>query len=89
MISNARSVAMFIEALKNHAASKLRQFPSIFLFQNFSTGTQLTKPLTMAHDEYSATMPITTQHAMRKLLAGKMRRYWKRIENLVHAKLAL
>lgn len=89
MISNARSVAMFIEALKNHNASKLRQFPGIDRSQNLATGTQLTKPLTMAHDEYSATMAITTQHAIRNILAGKMRRYWKRIENLVLARLAL
>lgn len=89
MISNARSVAMFIEALKNHKASKLRQCPFIDRSQNLATGTQLTKPLTIAHDEYRATIAITTQHDSRKFLAGKMRRYWKRIENLVHARLAL
>jgi hypothetical protein len=50
-ISSAMSVVMFIEALKNQTASKLRQFPGKSLFQNLATGTQFTKPLTIAHDE--------------------------------------
>ena len=59
IMSNVRSVAIFIAALKNHSASKLRQLPSIDRFQNFATGTQLTKPLTIAQDEYVATTPMT------------------------------
>lgn len=89
MTSKERSVAMFIDALKNHSASKLRQLPLIDRSQNLAMGTQLTKPLTMAQDEYDATTPIMTKQAMRNALLGKMRRYWNRIEYLVHARLAL
>lgn len=56
--SSAISVIMFIEALKNQRASKLRQLPGKSLFQNLATGTQFTKPLTKAQDEYVATIAI-------------------------------
>jgi hypothetical protein len=36
------SVAMFIDALKNQTASKLRQLPGRSCIQNLATGTQLT-----------------------------------------------
>jgi hypothetical protein len=60
-IGNRRSetsVAIFIEALKNQRASKLRQFPGRSWFQNLATGTQFTKPLIIAHVEYEATTTI-------------------------------
>lgn len=49
--SNAISVVIFIAALKNQIVSNLRQLPGKSLIQNLATGTQFTKPLTMAHDE--------------------------------------
>lgn len=36
------SVAIFIDALKNQTASKLRQWPGRSWFQNLATGTQFT-----------------------------------------------
>lgn len=54
-----RSVAIFIEALKNQTASKERQVPEIFRSQNLATGTQLTNPLTIAHVAYKITTPRT------------------------------
>jgi hypothetical protein len=40
--SSETSVAIFIEALKNQTASKLKQLPGRSWFQNFATGTQFT-----------------------------------------------
>lgn len=75
MISRVRSVAMFMDALKNQTTSKLRQEPGISRSQNLATGMQFTNALTIAHVEYNATIPITVWQANRNRRLGKMRKY--------------
>lgn len=79
-----KSCKMFIAALENHTANWFMHLePSTVLSQNECTGTQRKILPNKPQKPYSVTMPITTQHTMRKRWVGNMRKYWTRIESFV------
>jgi len=87
-IIRVRSVTMFIDALENQSALKLKQWPAKVGFQNLDTGMQVKIALSTAHVYQTIRNPRIRRHVNIMRRKGKSLMYKMIIDDLVQPMLA-